>query len=39
VTTIDFKAGTYAFICFLNDRAGGKTHVEQGMIKEVTIPA
>jgi hypothetical protein len=39
VTTLDFKAGNYAFICFLNDRAGGSTHVEQGMIKEVNIPA
>ena len=35
--TLDLKAGKYAVICFLSDREGGKPHVAQGMIKELTV--
>jgi hypothetical protein len=35
--TLDLKAGSYAVICFLSDRDGGKPHVAQGMIKELTV--
>ncbi len=34
---LELKAGTYAVICFLSDRDGGKSHVEDGMIKELTV--
>ena len=35
--TLDLPAGRYAVICFISDRDGGKSHVEKGMIEEVTI--
>jgi hypothetical protein len=35
--SLDLKAGTYAVICFLSDREGGKPHVAQGMIEELTV--
>jgi hypothetical protein len=35
--SLDLKAGTYAVICFLSDRDGGKPHVAKGMIKELTV--
>ncbi len=35
--SLDLKAGSYAVICFLSDRDGGKSHVEDGMIKELTV--
>ncbi len=37
VTTVDFKPGRYAFVCFLNDRAGGPPHFAKGMLQEVKI--
>lgn len=37
VSELDLKPGTYAFICFATDRAGGPPHVENGMIAEVQI--
>ena len=37
VTTIDLKAGDYAMLCFINDRAGGPPHAVKGMLKEVKI--
>ncbi|HUR84939.1 MAG TPA: hypothetical protein VMY78_06300 [Solirubrobacteraceae bacterium] len=35
--TLDLAAGRYAVICFLSDRKGGKPHVAQGMIEELTV--
>ncbi|HEX6390843.1 MAG TPA: hypothetical protein VFZ89_15390 [Solirubrobacteraceae bacterium] len=35
--TLDLAAGRYAVICFVTDRAGGKAHVEKGMIDEVEV--
>ena len=35
--TLDLPAGRYAVICFVSDREGGKSHVEKGMIEEVTV--
>ena len=35
--TLDLAAGRYAVICFISDREGGKSHVEKGMIEEVTV--
>jgi hypothetical protein len=35
--TLDLPAGRYAVICFISDREGGKSHVEKGMIEEVTV--
>jgi hypothetical protein len=32
VTTLDLKAGNYAFLCFLTDRDGGKEHFKEGML-------
>jgi len=37
VTTINFKPGRYAFVCFLNDRAGGPPHFAKGMLQEVKV--
>ena len=37
VTTMDFKPGKWAFVCFMTDRAGGAPHAMQGMIQEVNI--
>ncbi|CAA9501660.1 MAG: hypothetical protein AVDCRST_MAG53-2030 [uncultured Solirubrobacteraceae bacterium] len=34
---LEFKAGKYAVVCFIQDRKGGKPHVAQGMIDELTI--
>ena len=35
--TLDLPAGRYAVICFINDREGGKSHYQDGMIEELTI--
>ena len=35
--TLDIPAGRYAVICFVSDREGGKSHLEKGMIEEVTV--
>ena len=37
VTTLNLKSGKYAFICFIQDRAGGPPHAAKGMLQEVTI--
>lgn len=34
---LDFKAGSYAVICFIQDRKGGKPHVAKGMIDELVV--
>jgi uncharacterized cupredoxin-like copper-binding protein len=37
-TTLDLKAGTsYAVVCFIQDRKGGKPHFAKGMIDELTV--
>jgi len=35
--TLDLPAARYAVICLISDREGGKSHVEKGMIDEVTV--
>jgi hypothetical protein len=35
--SIDLPAGSYAVVCFLSDRKGGKSHAEEGMLKELTV--
>jgi hypothetical protein len=37
VTRMTFERGSYAFICFLNDRAGGPPHFTLGMLQEVKV--
>lgn len=38
VTTVDLRAGKYAVVCFIQDRAGGPPHlVSNNMITEVTV--
>jgi plastocyanin len=37
VTKMTFKKGSYAFICFVNDRAGGPPHFTKGMFQEVKV--
>jgi hypothetical protein len=38
VTNLDLKSGTnYAFLCFLTDRDGGKSHFEEGLLAEQEI--
>jgi plastocyanin len=37
VTRIPIEAGKYAFVCFIQDRAGGPPHVAKGMITEVDV--
>jgi len=37
VTTLNLKPGRYAFVCFLNDRAGGPPHFTKGMLQEVKV--
>ena len=39
VTTLELKAGKYAFVCFIQDRAGGPPHFAKGMLQEVTVSA
>ncbi|MBA3328188.1 MAG: hypothetical protein H0T43_07795 [Solirubrobacterales bacterium] len=34
---LDLKAGSYAAVCFIQDRKGGPPHVAKGMIAEVTV--
>jgi hypothetical protein len=34
---LELPAGRYAVICFLSDRKGGKSHAEEGMLKELTV--
>ncbi len=37
VTQLDFAPGRYALVCFVRGRAGGRRHLELGMINEVTV--
>lgn len=37
VVEFDLKAGKYALICFLPDRAGGPPHVAKGMLTELDV--
>ena len=37
VTDLGLKKGKYLFVCFITDRAGGKSHFEKGMISEATV--
>lgn len=37
VAKVDLVKGTYAFICFISDRAGGPPHFTKGMLQEVKI--
>jgi plastocyanin len=37
VTTINLQKGTYAFVCFLNNRGGGPPHFTLGMLQEVRV--
>src|SRR4051794_22930163 len=40
VTQLNLQEGRYAFVCFLPDRdEPDKPHFEQGLLKEVTVPA
>ena len=34
---LDLTAGSYAVVCFIQDRKGGKPHVAKGMIEELTV--
>lgn len=34
---LDFEAGSYAVVCFIQDRMGGKPHVAKGMIDELVV--
>jgi hypothetical protein len=34
---VDLDAGSYALVCFVPDRAGGKPHALKGMISEATV--
>lgn len=37
VTELELEAGEYAFICFINDRAGGPPHFTKGMLQGITV--
>jgi hypothetical protein len=37
VTTLEFKAGNYALLCFVPDREGGPPHAFKGMVSQVAI--
>lgn len=37
VTKMTFSAGVYAFVCFVNDRAGGPPHYTLGMLQELRV--
>ena len=37
ILEFDLKAGKYAVVCFVQDRKGGKSHAEKGMLKELTV--
>ncbi len=37
VATLNLPAGSYVFLCFLNDREGGPPHFTKGMIQQVDI--
>jgi hypothetical protein len=37
VLQMNLRPGKYAFVCFIQDRDGGPTHIKQGMIDEVEV--
>jgi hypothetical protein len=37
VVPLDLKPGSYAFMCFVSDRQGGKQHALKGMLAEVKV--
>jgi len=37
ITELNLRAGTYAVVCFLTDRRGGKDHIAQGQIAEAIV--
>lgn len=37
VAQLELKKGRYAFVCFIQDRAGGPPHAAKGMLQEETI--
>jgi hypothetical protein len=37
VIDVALKKGDYALVCFISDRAGGKSHFDKGMISEATV--
>ena len=39
VADLPLEAGDYAFVCFINDRAGGPPHFTLGMLQQVTVAA
>lgn len=39
VQEMTLTAGDYAFVCFINDRAGGPPHFTLGMLQAVTVAA
>ncbi len=39
VQEMTLTAGDYAFVCFINDRAGGPPHFTLGMLQQVTVAA
>lgn len=39
VAELTLQAGDYAFVCFINDRAGGPPHFTLGMLQAVTVAA
>jgi hypothetical protein len=39
VADLEFEAGNYAFVCFINDRAGGPPHFTLGMLQQVEVAA
>ena len=34
---LDLEAGSYAVVCFIQDRKGGKPHIAKGMIDELVV--
>lgn len=39
VVDLELKAGRYAFVCFIPDRAGGPPHFIKGMLQEIKVPS
>ena len=37
VTELELQPGRYAVLCFVSDRTGGPSHVDKGMVDEVTV--
>ena len=36
--TLDLTPGTYALLCFVADARDGRSHVQHGMTREITVP-